>query len=301
MLIRRDSDVEMNRKLSLSDGRQLSFSVIGEGAPIIYFHSTASSRLEILLLKELACNKSFKLIGVDRPGYGLSTYTPRNNFREFTKDVNCLMAHLALDSFALVAWSGGGPFGLAYLALFPERVTKAVIIGSPALPFNIATAHNNSLARFIMKIPALGIWGIKRFRAEVLKANKDITAFLESKKGQKMIESWPEPDAKFFANPYWLTLMYGSIAEGFHQKNEGIKAVFEEHQLFTKLWTEPISLIPDDKVFLWHGTEDTTCRVENAYQLNDIIPTAKLKIFHGKGHCVMFDNLQTLCEILRLN
>ena len=300
MLARRDLEVEMSRKLSLSDGRQLGFSVIGKGTPIIYFHSTASSRLETLLLKEFACDNGFKLIGIDRPGYGLSTYSPRNNLRDFSKDVNCLLAHLSLDSFALIAWSGGGPFGLTYIALHPDRVTKAVIIGSPALPFDVATAHNNSIARFVMKIPPLGIWGLKRFRAEVLKANKDIPAFLESKKGKKMLESWPKADAKFFANPYWLALMYGSIAEGGHQK-EGAKAVFEEHQLFTKPWTEPISLIPDGKVILWHGNEDTTCRVENAYKLADAIPTANLKIFHGKGHCVVFDNLQTLGEILSSN
>ena len=298
MFARRDSEMEMSRKLTLSDGRQLGFSVIGEGAPIVYFHSTASSRLETLLLEEFACDNGFKLIGVDRPGNGLSSYTPRNNLRDFSKDVDFLMAYLELDSFALITWSGGGPFGLTYIALYPERVTKAVIIGSPSLPFDVATAHNNSLARFVLKIPALGIWGLKKFRDEVLKANKDIAAFLESKKGKKMLESWPEADAKFFANPHWLTLMYGSIAEGFIQKSEGVKAVFEEHQLFTKPWAEPISLIPDGKVFLWQGTEDTTCRVENVYQLNDDIPTAILDVFHGKGHCVMFDNLQKLREIL---
>jgi len=177
-------------------------------------------------------------------------------------------------------------------------VTKAVIIGSPYLPFDVATAHNNSLARFVLKIPALGIWGLKKFRAEVLRANKDITAFLESKKGKKMLESWPEADAKFFANPHWLTLIYDSKAEGFLQKSEGVKAVFEEHQLFTKPWAEPISLIPDGQVFLWQGTEDLACRVENVYQLNENIPTAILDVFHLKGHCVMFDNLQKLREIL---
>jgi len=108
LLTRIDSEVEMSRKLKLSDGRQLGFSVIGEGTPIIYFQSTASSRLETLLLEEFACDNGFKLIGVDRPGNGLSSYTPRNNLSDFSKDVDCLMAYLELDSFDLIAWSGGG-------------------------------------------------------------------------------------------------------------------------------------------------------------------------------------------------
>jgi pimeloyl-ACP methyl ester carboxylesterase len=289
---------ETSQKFSLPNGRQLGFSVVGEGTPVLYFHGTASSRLETLLLKDFTHANKFKIICVDRPGYGLSTFAPRRHIRDFAPDVNSLMAHLGIKKFALLAWSGGGPFGLVYVALFPERVSKAVIVGSPALPFDVATAHNNPLARFAMKIPALGMWGLKRFRAEVLKANKDINAFLKSKNGRKMVESWPEADAKFFADPTWLTLMYGSMAEAFRQENNGVKAVFQEHQLFMKPWAEPISLIPSDKVCVWQGTEDTTCRVENAYRLVKTVPNASLEVFDGEGHCVMFDNLEKLRIIL---
>jgi pimeloyl-ACP methyl ester carboxylesterase len=286
------------QKISLPDGRQLSFSVVGEGKPVLYFHGTASSRLETLLLKEFAYAKGFQIIGVDRPGYGLSTFAPRTRLRDFTVDVNFLMAHLGLEKFAVLAWSGGGPFGLTYVALFPERVTMAVIVGSPALPFDVATAHNGSLVRFAMKIPALGMWALKRFRAEVLKANLDVDAFLESKSGRKMLEGWPKADAKFFADPSWLRLMYGSMAEAFRQENNGVKAVFQEHQLFMKPWAEPISRIPPSKVCVWQGTEDTTCRVDNAYRLVKAVPNACLEVFEGEGHCVMFDNLEKLGKLL---
>ena len=287
-----------SQKFSLPDGRQLGFSVVGEGTPVLYFHGTASSRLETLLLKDFARVNGFKIIGVDRPGYGLSTFVPRIRLRDFTADVNFLMAHLGLEKFALLAWSGGGPFGLTYVALFPDRVSQAVIVGSPALPFDVATAHNGSLVRYAMKVPVLAMWGLKRFRAEVLKANKGINAFLESKSGRKMFASWPKADAKFFADPTWLRLMYGSMAEGFRQENDGVKAVSQEHQLFIKPWNEPIRQIPPDKLCVWQGTEDTTCRVDNAHRIVKATPNASLEIFEGKGHCVMFDNLPELHEAL---
>jgi pimeloyl-ACP methyl ester carboxylesterase len=291
--------VEIDQTFVLPDGRQLGFSVVGEGTPVLYFHGTASSRLETLLLKEFARTYGFQVIGVDRPGYGLSTFAPRTRLRDFTADINFLMAHLGLEKFGLLAWSGGGPFGLTYVALFPECVSKAVIVGSPALPFDVATAHNGSLVRFAMKVPVLAMLGLKRFRAEVLRANRDIDAFLESKSGRKMVASWPEADAKFFADPAWLRLMYGSIAEGIRQKNEGVKAVFQEHQLFIKPWNEPIQRIPPDKLCVWQGTEDTTCRVENAHRIAEAAPNACLEIFEGEGHCVMFDNLPKLSKTLR--
>jgi pimeloyl-ACP methyl ester carboxylesterase len=298
--MRRLTEVETAQKFVLPDRRQLGFSVVGEGAPVLYFHGTASSRLEALLLMKFASKYGFQVIGVDRPGYGLSTFAPRCCLSDFTADINCLMDHLGLKRFALLTWSGGGPFGLTYVTLFPERVSKAVIVGSPSLPFDVSTAHNSSLARFAMKIPVLGILGLKRFRAEVLKANKDIDAFLASKNGLKMVTSWPEADAKFFANPAWLRLMYGSMAEGFRQENYGVKAVFQEHQLFIKPWNEPISQIPASKVHIWHGTEDTTCRLDNAYRLVQTIPNASLEVFEGKGHCVLFDNLGKLRETFSL-
>lgn len=291
--------MEAAQKFVLPDGRQLGFSVVGEGAPVLYFHGTASSRLETLLLKDFASTYGFQVIGVDRAGYGLSTFAPRTRFRDFTVDVNGLVAHLGLERFGLLAWSGGGPFGLTYVALFPERVSKAVIVGSPALPFDMATAHNGSLVRYAMKVPMLAMWGLKRFRAEVLRANRDIEAFLESKNGRKMVASWPEADARFFADPAWLRLMYGSMAEGFRQEADGVKAVFQEHQLFIKPWAEPILQISSGKVCVWQGTEDTTCRVENAHRLVQAVPNARLEIFEGEGHCVMFDNLQKLCKTLR--
>jgi pimeloyl-ACP methyl ester carboxylesterase len=290
--------VETDQTFVLPDGRELGFSVVGEGKPVLYFHGTASSRLETLLLKDFASEYGFQVIGVDRPGYGLSTFAPRTRLRDFTADVNGLMSHLRMEKFGLLAWSGGGPFGLTYPALFPERVSKAVIVGSPALPFDVATAHNGSLVRYAMKVPLLAMWGLKRFRAEVLRANSDIDAFLESRSGRKMVESWPEADAKFFADPVWLRLMYGSMAEGFRQGNDGVKAVFQEHQLFIKPWAEPISQIPPGKVCVWQGTEDTTCRVENAHRLVKAIPNACLEVFEGEGHCVMFDNLHKLHKAL---
>jgi pimeloyl-ACP methyl ester carboxylesterase len=290
--------VETAQKFVLPDGRQLGFSVVGEGKPVLYFHGTASSRLETLLLKDFASEYGFQVIGVDRPGYGLSTFAPRTRLRDFSADLNGLVAHLGLERFALLAWSGGGPFGLTYVALFPERVSKAVIVGSPALPFDVATAHNGSLVRYAMKVSMLAMWGLKRFRAEVLRANRDIDAFLESKSGRNMVASWPEADAKFFANPAWLRLMYGSMAEGFRQENDGVKAVFQEHQLFIKPWAEPLSRIPPGKVCVWQGTEDTTCRVENAHRLVEAISNACLEVFEGEGHCVMFNDLQKLCKAL---
>ena len=111
----------IGRTIDLPDGRQLGYLIVGEGKPVVYFHGTASSRLEVLLLKKLAYGSKLQIIGIDRPGYGLSSFTPRKNFSAFANDVNFLVDHLGIKEFGVLGWSGGGVFALTYAALFPKR------------------------------------------------------------------------------------------------------------------------------------------------------------------------------------
>ena len=251
----------------LSDGRRLGYAVEGEGKPVIYFHGTASSRLEIRLLKQLACQNRFMLIGVDRPGYGLSTFTDRVRLRDFAADVNALADHLGLDRFAVLSWSGGGPFALTYITKNLGRVTHAVAVGSPALPFDPSAAHNNNpLAKFAMKTPyrrQMGTRHVPKIRAQRQPRHRPL---LEVPQRQEHAGRLAPTDARFFADPAWLKLMYAAMAEGFRQGGNSINAVYQEHCLFMRPWNEPIEQIPAGKLTLWQGAQDKTCPVVNVYR-----------------------------------
>lgn len=284
--------------ISLPDGRQLGYSIIGRGKPVVYFHGTASSRLEVFLLKELANTEKLQIIGIDRPGYGLSTFKARKNLQDFNDDVNFLTQHLGIERFGVLGWSGGGAFALAYLSFFPELTTRTVIIGAPSLPFDGSTAHNMPLARYVMKLPFLGLLAMKRLKHQVLGANADIPAFLQSKQGKQVLNACSRSDLTFFSNPSWMTSMYQSMAEAFRQGDSGVKAILEEHKIFMKPWDLPFSRIPAGKLWIWHGAEDKTCRVNNAQLISSVV-CCDLEIFSGKGHCVMFDNIQKLGKIFK--
>ncbi len=287
-----------NSIAQLKDGRHLGFLIVGKGYAVIYFHGTASSRLEVELFKNSALALEFQLIGVDRPGYGLSTFATRSSLGDFACDINQLADHLGLDKFALLSWSGGGPFLIAYLALFPGRVTCAVTASSPSLPFNVLEAHNNPLAKYAMRFQFLGKLALRRFMKLTLKANNNINKFLNSQAGKNYLAQWPPEDRKFFADPTWLALMMESVAEGFRQGDKGIEAIVQEHQLFVKPWGLPFSRITGEKLCIWQGIEDKTCRTENAYKIAEKIPGAKTQIFQGSGHCVLFDHLDRLQRTL---
>lgn len=289
-----------NQTLTLPDKRKLGYTIEGNGIPVIYFHGTASSRLEILLLKDFALQNGFSLIGVDRPGYGLSTFKDRRHFRDFAADVNALADHLGLDKFTVLSWSGGGPFALTYTALNPERVKRIVAVGSPFLPFDPNTAHNgNPLVKFAMKSSLIAKFGLSMFRKSVFNANHNIKAYLASRGGKSMVSDWPKPDACFFANPTWLKLMYSAMEEGFRQDGYGVKAVYQEHMLFLKPWNEPLEQIPPQKLFIWQGAQDKTCPIKNAQQLALTVPGSQLEVFPNEGHCVMFAQPDKLSAALK--
>ncbi len=281
----------------LPTGRQIGYSIVGGGRPVVYFHGTASSRLEVFLLKKLAETSNLQIIGIDRPGYGLSSFHERRNLQDFNADVNFLLDHLGFENFGVLGWSGGGVFALSYLAFFSERVTKTVVVSAPSLPFDASTAHNMPFARYIMEVPFIGQIAMRRMRSQVLRAYGDIDAFLTSKQGKLMLNSCSRSDLRFFSDPSWMRLMYQSMAESFRQGTPGVKAVLEEHKLFLKPWSFSIARVPADKLLIWHGAEDKTCLVSNAQSIFRSFEGSHLEIFQKKGHCIMFDNLKKLGDV----
>ena len=288
-----------NQRLALPDDRQLGYAVEGAGTPILYFHGTASSRLEIALLKQLAHDHTLCLISIDRPGYGLSTFKDRRRLSDFAPDVNAIANHLDTDTFTILSCSGGGPFALTYTALHPNRVTHAVVVGCPALPFDSAAAHNNKpLAKIGVKNSYLAKLALQQFRKTVLNANRDIDCYLDSRSGKNMIREWPEPDARFFQDPNWLKPMFVAIAKGFRQKGASFETVYQEHRLFMQAWNEPIAQIPEGKVTLWQGIHDKTCPPANGEKLAQIVRGARLETFLHEGHCVMYAKQEKLAARL---
>jgi len=287
----------LNCQFSLPDGRKLGYTTIGEGLPIIYFHGTASSRLEVQLLKQLTTTR-LQFICIDRPGYGLSTYRPRRALEDFNGDVNALADYLGLERFGVLGWSGGGAFALAYLAHNQHRVTKTLTVATPNLPFEASTAHNFPLAPYLMKLPWVGKVAMRQLQRALFRADGDSDAFLETPQGKQLLRGANKGDLEFFHNPTWMSLMYQSMAEGFRQRESAVNAVIGEHQLFLRGWNLPFSRIQGDKLYIWHGSEDLTCRVNNAYSIAKNVPNAKLKVFQGQGHYVMFAQLEQLTQVL---
>ena len=130
---------KINQHVRLPGGRLLAYDEYGgpDGAPVFYFHGSPSSRLEWGLFggEMLANRLNIRMIVPDRPGLGLSEFQPGRRIGDWPADVVTLANQLTLARFAVLGYSGGGPYAAACALKIPERLTRVGIVSGTA-PFN---------------------------------------------------------------------------------------------------------------------------------------------------------------------
>jgi pimeloyl-ACP methyl ester carboxylesterase len=101
-----------------------------DGTPLFYFHGNPGSRLDFnqTYNRPALDDTGMRIIGIDRPGFGGSTFQPRRQFADWPRDVLAVADELGIDTFGVLAYSGGGPYAIACALAFPERLTFVGII-----------------------------------------------------------------------------------------------------------------------------------------------------------------------------
>jgi pimeloyl-ACP methyl ester carboxylesterase len=289
---------EEGQTITLPDGRQLGYLVVGEGNPVIYFHSGLGSRLEAIFFEEIARSESRQIIGVDRPGFGLSTYAPKRRISDFATDVSLLLDQLGIEKFMLIGYSTGGPYAITFAALYPERVLRVFVISGLSLPLDISELGRIDKLLYTTT-PIIGTWIQKRQRNTFLEIVKDPDAYLKSQAGRKMLKDLPKDLASILSSPSKSRdIFLRSVKEVYNQGSDSIKALIQERKLMKNGWDVDLSKIPKGLVHIWHGTADKNAPISNAYRNAEAIPRAHLEIFEDEGHTLLFNKLEKLGEIL---
>src|SRR5215469_10466634 len=88
---------EREHRLRLADGRTLACLELGDpaGPPVLYFHGFPGSRLEARVAAEAATRLGVRLLAVDRPGFGQSTFQAGRTVRSWAADVAALADQVA--------------------------------------------------------------------------------------------------------------------------------------------------------------------------------------------------------------
>ena len=275
-----------SQTMTLKDGRTLGYAEYGapQGKIIFEFHGNPSSRLGSALFDEAAQRLGVRVIGIDRPGMGLSDYKPGRKLLDWPDDVVELADNLGIDRFPIVGGSGGVPSTLACAYKFPERLTATGILFGPRPLGTPGATDGWSRSRRIQAF--LGRNGpgwvgslAMRAVARVMRNNPDSAL-------TKLFKELPKPDRDSFNIPGVRQQYIDTIREAFRS---GTRGVAVDYALSMKSWgfrLEDITI----EAQLWHGEDDTVVPPAMGRYLAKTIPNCEARFLPNEGHFSLLPN-----------
>lgn len=274
--------------ITLRDGRRLGYAQYGDpnGTPAFYFHGTPGSRLEAGLLTDAARAHGLRLIGVDRPGFGLSDFQKRRTIRDWPADVVELADALGIERFAVVGLSGGGPHVAACALVLRSRLTAAAIVSGAGPPEARITPQMGRLRRALYRgwLRAVPIF-TPLFVWQMMLSVRHMPA-----------SRWPRfIDPRVLSRPQMRTAFKRDLVEAFQH---GSRGAAHEYVLFSRPWQFALDEITMP-VRLWHGDADKIVPIEVGRFVAAAIPNCDATYFAGEGHLLFVDHTAEIAAALR--
>jgi len=276
----------------VADGRKLAWTEFGvrEGAPVVAFHGSPGSSYDFASVSEPAVDAGVRLIAVDRPGYGLSTFDPARSYQSFASDVRELVDHLGLDRFAVIGHSSGGPNAAGCARFLGDRLSACAIVSGPAPPEAGITKRevmlqNRIAQRLQVMAPRLmsALWGMGLRQAQ-RRPDKAL---------EYMRRTLPAGDVAVLERPDIAAGLRVAFARPV-SRTAGHAAVQDIH-LERKPWGYRLRDIATS-VHVWHGDADRNVVVENGrYQAKEIPGSTLPEVAHA-GHWLIYGRFAEILD-----
>lgn len=256
-----------DQSIQLRDGRKLGFRLLGDSGDktLFFFHGMPGSRIQADFLSG-AIEPDIRIVGVDRPGIGLTDPRPNGHILDWVDDLTELADTIKAARFAVLGWSGGSACALARAYKIPDRLIGCGItagMGPPALKINYEMARNRifSIVARSTRLAQFLIWlTYGRFGRNPKQIEQRMIA---------MQPSIAEIDRAAYANPAYMGIMVDSIVESYRQ---GVWGQAYESHLLGLPWGFRLEDIRCPRMFIWHGNKDRNIPVAVGQTLATLIP-----------------------------
>jgi pimeloyl-ACP methyl ester carboxylesterase len=262
--------------LNLADGRELGYATYGpeDAPPVVYCHGFPANRLEFRLIQSVLERRGVgsRVVVLDRPGYGKSSFQPKRALLDWPKDVEAAADQLGLGTFSVVGVSGGGPYALACGYSLPDRVDRVgVAVG-------IAPREATGMEK------AASIDGPSA--NPTLRRVQFAMAAFAFRKGQEdrfvdqTVATMSDVDGDALGDPEVRQWFIDMTREALVQ---GGRAAAHEAGLYRRSWGfDPAQVkVATD---LWYGELDKTVPASAGRWLADRMPTAEIMVWPQHGH-----------------
>lgn len=277
--------------LKLPTGYELSYDEYGStaGYPLIYFHDAGSSRLECSFFHHSARKLGYRLIAVDRPGIGCSSFYSLKSCAQFCEDIVLLANELGLDQFGVMSLGAGGVYGLSLAHMAPERVQIQLFLAG--IPGNVFSDRSKSgyLAKCINDVTP---------RMVKLFVNVKQTLFpVDAEIGLRRLQEYLSyADRKILAKPRVIKTLALNQCEAVRQGSRGIAQ--DTALCFRKLEFGLAAV--DVPALIWQGSADRLSQRSDCEYLASNLPTANFYRVSNGGHFFFLQNMDEIFSRLRL-
>ena len=270
-------------RVRLPNGCWLGYREYGQadGPPVFYFHGTPGSRLELALCDVEASQSGLRVISIDRPGMGRSSYQGCRRIVDWPCQVEQFADALGYGGqpFGVIGMSGGAPYATACAAKIPHRLTHVAIVSghAPLCAPGTCPGNQDELIKLVSRRPRLSkmVFGLIGRR---LQRKPDKIVKMISKK-------WTAADRRLIlCNPRRYRQLIANLQEA---SRCGPAGVVKDIRLLACNWGFRLSDIAGVPVSIWQGCCDKTVTPSMARYFQQRIAGSELIYDCKAGHVTM--------------
>ena len=253
-----------------ANGIRIPYLVGGEGEALVLLHGFGGDKDHWTRFAR-GLTDSYRVIAPDLPGFGETVRDPavRYDVPSQIERLHAFLAAIGVDSFHLAGNSMGGAIAARYAAAHPKQV-KSLILFAPG---GVTTAQPSELQK---------MW--------------------ESGRNPLLVES-PEGFAdlmKFvFAEPPWIpqSMLTYLAARAIHDRPFQQK-IMEDLRSDLETLEKAMPSVKAPVLVIW-GEQDRLVHVSGAEVIHKLVPSAKVEVMAGVGHCPMLEKPDETAKMFR--
>lgn len=288
--------------LRLRDSRDLGWLEVGDaqGIAVFAFHGSPGLGRQFAVYDPAARECGVRLIAVDRPGYGRSSYQSRRLLREWPADVRQLADFIGLERFAVIGHSAGGPHALACARFLPERVLGCGVLSGAASqatsPLTEGMIRTNRMQVAVYRhwpqswdAMAAAVWKVT---SPLLNPVLGYGRRHPEQGLERMLRMMPPRDVEVMSRPEVRRELLSEVQDF---DSRVVRTSVQDMAIVFRDWGFSIEDI-EVPVHFWHGDSDRNVPISHAYYQAEDIPCATVHDCPGEGHWLLVDHMP---EVLR--
>lgn len=279
-----------------ADRRAVGYYEYGDpnGIPLLALHGTPACGAGFAWADDRARAHGIRLLAPDRPGVGASDrWPPGVNIRvdAYSPELRAFADALELPTFAVLGYSGGGPYALAAAHDLADRVSSVAIVSGSGQVGEWATVRDfettdRVLTRLSQRIPILA-----RATLEVGVRASRVAPRASLWFGQLEMS---DPDRAVMAE---FPTARSALATFTQSCRHGATGVVDDYAALGRPWGFDVGEITVP-VHCWHSETDPIVPLRHTDELVRRIPGADVTHWSGGGHLAIIDRIDEVFDAL---